>query len=164
MQFQASPISSGPSGSAGQFFCDYWTQTTQLTLEFCIEPADGHLFPTGVPLLGIGVNPDEPSPFLVSIWDDPNKVQVVFRTSDVGVGYNLPNRSFAFSLIGSTAPYRVAVQIDLVNAACSAFREWDSGGFGGNFKSHSNVVSGIRAELWIGLHTESVLSVYDRCG
>jgi hypothetical protein len=121
VQFQASPISSGPSSSAGQFFCDYWTQTTQLTLEFCIEPPDGRLFPTGVPLLGMGVNPNEPSPFLVSIWNGPNKVLVEFRTTDVGGGYNLPNRSFAFSLIGSHAPYRVAPQIDLVNAACSAF-------------------------------------------
>jgi hypothetical protein len=121
VQFQASPISSGPSSSAGEFFCDYWTQTTQLTLEFCIEPPDGQLFPPGVPLLGMGVNPNEPSPFLVSIWDDPNKVLVEFRTSDIGGGYNLPNRSFAFSLIRSNAPYRVALQIDLVNAACSAF-------------------------------------------
>ena len=121
VQFQASPISSGPSSSAGQFYCDYWTQTAQLTIEFCIEPPDGQLFPTGVPLLGMGITPNEPSPFLISIWDDPSKVLVQFRTADVGGGYNLPNRSFAFFLTGATAPYRIAIQFDLVNAICSAF-------------------------------------------
>ena len=121
VQFQAGPMSSGPSSSAGQFYCDYWTQTTQLTLYFCVEPPSGQLFPMGVPLLGMGVSASEPSPFLVSIWDDPNKVLVMFRTADVGGGFNLPNRLFAFSLAGSTAPYRIAIQIDLVNAVCSAF-------------------------------------------
>ena len=40
-QFQASPMSSGPPSSVGGYCSDYWTQTTQLTIECCISPPAG---------------------------------------------------------------------------------------------------------------------------
>ena len=69
----------------------------------------------------MGIPYNQPSPFMVSIWDDPNKVLVTFRTSDMGPGFDTGCRGFAFSLAGATPPYRVAVQFDLDNAVCSAF-------------------------------------------
>ena len=45
VQFQASPLSAGAASAAGGFNSDYWTETSKLTVEFCIEPPDGQQFP-----------------------------------------------------------------------------------------------------------------------
>jgi hypothetical protein len=120
-QFQACPLSSGVGDATSKFYSDSWNETSKLTVEFCVEPPDGQLFPTNVPLFSLGSIPDEPSPFTISIWDDPNKVLVMFRTSDMDWGSSNTNRYFTFSLAGASPPYRVAVQFDLANAVCTAF-------------------------------------------
>jgi hypothetical protein len=129
VQVQASPLSAGPSSVLGQYISDYWTESTQLTIEFCIEPPDGQQFPINVPLLGMGLIAYEPSPFTISMWDTPTKVLVMFRTSDIGPGKSAPNRYFAFDLGTATPPFRIAVQFDLVNAVCSAFVNGTQVGF-----------------------------------
>ena len=120
-QFQASPMSSGPPSAVGGYCSDYWAETTQLTIECCISPPAGQQFPANTPLFGMGLAYWQPSPITVMTWSQPNTVYVTFVTSDIGPGYNLGNHNFAFSLAGFTAPFRIAIQIDLVNAVCSAF-------------------------------------------
>jgi hypothetical protein len=120
-QFQGGPISAGVASAAGYLYSDLWSETSKLTVEFCCEPPDGQQFPLNAPLLGIGTIPYEPSPFTVSIWDDPNKVMVVFRTSDMPTGSSNNFRLFTFSLAGANPPYRIAIQFDLENAVLTAF-------------------------------------------
>ena len=121
VQVQASPMSSGPMSAAGGYTSDYWSETTKLTVEFCIEPPDGGGFPLNTPLVAMGNTYYQPSPFTVSVWDDPKKIIVSFQTSDIGPVYGAGPRAFAFLLNGATPPYRIAFQIDLDNAACSVF-------------------------------------------
>ena len=82
-QFHASPICAGVGSFENVQYSDLWGETTQLTVEFCIEPPTGQTFPLGAPLLGIGSIPVDPAPFCIAIWDTPTKVLVVFRTSDM---------------------------------------------------------------------------------
>ena len=121
VQFQANPFSSGPSSSKGTSYLDHWSETTKLTVEFCIEPPDGQNFPLFSPIMGMGVTPLEAAPFLFYSWQATGSILVMFRTADIGGGINLPNRAFAFSVLGASTPYRIAVQFDLDNAICTAF-------------------------------------------
>jgi len=121
VQFQASAMNAGISSAADKFTADNWGETSKLTVEFCVEPPTGQQFPLAAPLLGLGSILGNPSPFAMSIWDDPQKIIVMFRTSDIDANPNSPTRYFGFSLAGATAPYRIAVQLDLGNAVCSAF-------------------------------------------
>ena len=121
VQFLANPMSSGRSSSAGTYYLDHWSETTKLTVEFCIEPPDGQTFPLFSPIMGMGVTPLEAAPFLFYSWQTTGAILVLFRTADIGGGINLPNRSFAFSVLGATTPYRIAVQFDLDNAICTAY-------------------------------------------
>lgn len=121
IQFQASAMNAGVSSAADKFTSDNWGETSKLTVEFCIEPPDGQQFPISAPLIGMGSILGNPSPFAISIWDDPKKIIVMFRTSDIEANPNSPTRYFGFSLAGATAPYRITVQFDLANASCSAF-------------------------------------------
>ena len=61
---------------------DNWSQTSQLTVEFCLEPPTGQSFPTNTPLLGIGTLVAQPSPFVVSTWNDSQTI--VGDVQDVG--------------------------------------------------------------------------------
>jgi hypothetical protein len=121
LQFQACSLSSGAKSAAGWPYVDNWTETTKLTVEFCIEPPDGQTFPALAPLLGMGSIIYEASPFLVYVAEDPTKLVVSFRTSDMGAGLFTPKRSFALSIAGVTPPYRIALQFDLDNAVVMAF-------------------------------------------
>ena len=121
VQIQASPLSAGVQSSAGTYYSDYWTETTKLTIEFCVEPPDGQQFPTGQPLIALGSIFYQPSPITISIRNDPNSIWITFRTSDFGPNNNAGARCFEFSTAGATRPYRIAVQIDLDNALCAAF-------------------------------------------
>ncbi|GAC1463639.1 MAG: hypothetical protein NVSMB9_01310 [Isosphaeraceae bacterium] len=120
-QFQAGPLSAGVSSAAGYIYSDNWSETSKLTLEFCIEGVDGTVFAPNAPLLGFGSPDFEPCPFVLKIWDEPNKVLVMFRTSDFDQGANNSDRRFSFRLPGTSGPYRIAVQFDLDSAVCSAF-------------------------------------------
>lgn len=120
-QFQAGPMSAGVSSASGWVYSDNWSETSKLTVEFCVEPPDGQSFPPNSPLLGLGHPDYEPAPFVIKVWDQPNKIMVMFRTSDIDQGTNNPNRVFSFALGAASPPYRVAVQFDLTNAVCSAF-------------------------------------------
>jgi hypothetical protein len=120
VQFQACPLAAGVGNSTNPTFSDAWNETSKLTIEFCIEPPDGQQFPVNAPLFGCGKLDFEISPFFISVWDDPQKILVMFRTSDMDTGGG-PNRLFGFSLAEATPPYRIAVQFDLDNAVCSAF-------------------------------------------
>jgi len=122
VQFQAGPISCGVSSAASWAYLDLWGETSQLTVEFCVEPPDGQPFATNSPLCGIGTIPTDLAPFAFMIWDDPNKVMAIFRTSDMEPGRgNDAFRLFSFSLAGATPPYRIAAQFDLDSAVCAAF-------------------------------------------
>lgn len=121
VQFQAGPMSAGASSSASWAYPDLWSETSKLTVEFCIEPPDGQLFPTFSPLCGIGTVPTDIAPFAFMTWDDPHKVMVYIRTSDIDPAPASAYRNFSFMLTGATAPYRIAVQFDLDNAVCTAF-------------------------------------------
>lgn len=119
--FQASALNAGVPLPSDSTVADGWSTVTQLTLEFCIEPPDGQSFPTTAPILGMGLKPFYPSPFLVSTWDDPKKLCVLFRTSDCDPDNIAHVRSFQFRLGTNSPPYRIAIQVDLAAATCSAF-------------------------------------------
>ncbi len=124
VQFHAGPMSSGQGTAATLYSSDNWSETTKLTLDFCIEPPDGQKFPAGY-LFGLGSQEQEPAPFGV-VMSDSTTMRVYFRTSDFDQGILLgetiyKHRGFDFSLAGADLPYRIAVQIDHDNAACSAF-------------------------------------------
>ncbi len=121
VQFQASPLCAGVQSSLGQYAWDYWTSINALTMEFCIEPPAGQQFPANTPLFALGITGYQPSPLIVSTGSSPNTLTVGFKTSDIPASYNAGERNFTFSLAGASAPYRVAIQIDLVNAVCSAY-------------------------------------------
>ena len=65
VQFQGSPMSSGVGDSASSYYLDNWSETSRLTIEFCIQPPSGQLFPTNMPLFSLGAIPTEPSPFTI---------------------------------------------------------------------------------------------------
>jgi hypothetical protein len=121
IQFQASPLSSGPASALGGFCSDYWGETTQLTIDCCIAPPPSQQFPGTTPLFGMGVGYWQPSPLTVLTTPDGSGIWVTFVTDDIGPGYNIGNHGFQFSLSGFTAPYRIAFQIDLVNAVFTAY-------------------------------------------
>jgi Pectate lyase superfamily protein len=121
VQFQANSLSSGVKSSAGYPYLDNWTETTKLTLEFCIDPPDGQNFPPLTPLLGMGDIIYETSPILVYVSEDPTQLQVTFRTNDQDSGLFSPKRAYTISLAGSTPPFRIALQFDLDNAVTTAF-------------------------------------------
>ena len=121
VHFQANSMSSGPGSSAGFPYLDNWTETSKLTLEFCIEPPDGQAFPPLAPLLGMGNDLYETSPVLVYVAEAPDQLLVSFETSDIGNGLFKPNRAFTISLQGALPPYRIALQFDLDNAIVTAF-------------------------------------------
>lgn len=119
VQFHAGPMSCGVSTAASATYLDNWSETSKLTLEFCIEPPDGKQFLPFTPILGMGGhNPVIAAPFVVSSWDAPNKFSVMFRTSDLD---STGIRAFNFTLGAATQPFRIALQFDLDNAVLSAF-------------------------------------------
>ena len=119
VEFQAGPMSAGVSSAASATYLDNWSETSKLTLEFCIEPPDGQQLPIFTPILGLGgQNPVKAAPFVVSSWDVPNKLSVLFRTSDLdpsGI------RAYNITLTPATPPFKIALQFDLDNAVLSAF-------------------------------------------
>jgi hypothetical protein len=121
VQFHAGPISAGVSSAVSNAYPDLWSETSKLTVEFCVEPPDGQPFPVNSPLLGVGTPLTDTAPFAFSIWGDPQSVVAMFRTSDMKAGVDATSRYFSISLAGATPPYRIAVQFDLDNAVCTAF-------------------------------------------
>ena len=120
VQFQASPLSAGAGSVLGQIYSDQWSETSKLTIEFCLEPPDLQTFPVNAFLLGCGAVPTQPSPFNIAVIN-PNTLSVFFRTSDIASDFEFTFRRFDFSVAGATAPYRIAIQFDLANAVCTAF-------------------------------------------
>jgi hypothetical protein len=118
-QFQACPLSAGASITPGSPYSDNWGQTSQLTMEFCVEPPDGNLFPVNTPLLGCGgSDPLVASPLFFGTWSSPTKFLAIFRTGEMDDG---AFRAFSITLSGQTPPYRFVIQLDLINAVCTAF-------------------------------------------
>ncbi len=122
VQFQGSAISAGAAVAGATSFSDNWGTTNQLTIEFCIEPPAGTQFQPYTPILGMGslgqTGPVQASPFMVSTGYEANMIQMMFRTAEM---QPLSVRVFDFLLGTATPPYRVAIQIDLVNAVYSAY-------------------------------------------
>ena len=154
VQFQGSAISAGAAVAGATSFSDNWGTTNQLTIEFCIQPPAGTQFQPYTPILGMGslgqTGPVQASPFMVSTGYEANMIQMMFRTAEM---QPLSVRVFDFLLGTATPPYRVAMQIDLVNAVYSAY-------VNGVQVAFNECAARVLAEF--GLRDERLLSVHDR--
>jgi hypothetical protein len=113
-QFHGSPLSAGVGSSLGTQYSDQWTETSKLTVEFCVEAPDGQQLPMSFGLLGSGTYPDDPAPFVVGVGAS-NHLMIRFQTADKTL------RSFKVDLTGHAAPYKVAFQMDLDNYVFTGF-------------------------------------------
>src|SRR5262249_55670331 len=97
-------------------------ETQSVCWEFCIEPPDGQDFPAYAQLLGSGIAVAQyrPYPIFVGTGATGREIVVVFKTSEMDPDV-ASARSLLFSLVGAARPYRICIQIDLVNGVCSAF-------------------------------------------
>ena len=125
VQFSACSMSSGQkSKKHGHPYLDNWSETDELTVEFCYEPGSltGSEFPNMTPLLMMGSLYYETSPLVIhTSGGNPSYVVVRFRTSDMPVGMFGANRSFGLDLTDCPYPRHLAIQIDLKNANVTAF-------------------------------------------
>ncbi len=99
---------------------DYWTETRQLTLEFCVARPSGVTWPTHCGLIG-SFSRFEPQPWFLVTGDIEDELIFSFKTEDQPTGnvhqVNLPAPI-------SRGPCRVTIQLDL---EAGGFAAWING-------------------------------------
>ncbi len=99
----------GPSPTHKGIIPDYWTETRQLTLEFCIARPAGVKWPIYSGLIGT-IARGEPQPWLIASGANENELLFWFTTDDQPAG-NFHEAVFPVPI--SRGPCRVTLQLDL---------------------------------------------------
>ena len=120
IQSQASPLSAGSQSLDGSYGADHFAETTGLTIEFAVEGPSGGVMPSGLPIAGLGVaTKGQTYPFVLYTGAD-NRYTILFCTQAARFGPSVTRR-LDFSSGSLTGVQKIAIQIDLVNAAVSAY-------------------------------------------
>jgi hypothetical protein len=116
--FQCHPLQlGGPSPTYKGIVPDYWTETTQLTIEFFLGRPRGVTWARWSRLFGLS-DRMQPKPWMVSVGETGHEIALSFRTDDLG-----PDRfHYAVApLPPGPGPWRVTLQLDLEAGAFSAW-------------------------------------------
>ena len=119
---QASAFSHGgfQLTGTGAGWPDNWAQTKQITIEFAIEGFAGGQVPGGTQLFGLGANGYGPSSPFTLCTSAANAFTLLVSTQAVEYG-PVSNSILTFSSGSATGVQRIAIQIDLVAGAVTAF-------------------------------------------